>query len=105
MLQVIVADGGDRITFKLEVKLNGPWVGEVEQCWLTMIGADPTQTMQIDLTDIAFVAPEGRALLARMTDAGVELIGSDPVIRALVEGILVRAQGDQESSGGGDTAA
>lgn len=92
MLRITVTHGTDRVTFKLEGKLAGPWVPEVRQCWLTMVGADPAQSVRIDLTAVAFVAPEGRALLEEMAIAGAELLAADPMMKALVEEVLARAR-------------
>jgi hypothetical protein len=105
MLRITVAPASDQVTFKLEGKLTGPWVGEVKRCWLTVVGADAAQSVRLDLTDVAFVAPEGQALLEEMAMAGVELVAAGTMMKALVKDVLVRAGNKTGNSGGGDHAA
>jgi ABC-type transporter Mla MlaB component len=99
VLRITVIHGTDQVTFKLEGKLAGPWVPEVEQCWLTMVGAKATQDLRVDLTNVTFVASEGVALLERMVGGGAELLAADPMMKALVEEVLARARDARGSPG------
>jgi len=84
MLRITRHDSSEATTFKLEGKLAGPWVRELEQCW----SAAPASTGRgtaVDLTQVSFIDMEGRSLLERMAGAGVEFIASGPLTKAVCE--------------------
>jgi len=90
MLQVTVEHADAHITLKLEGKLKGPWVDELERCWLTLASTAPDKPVRVDLTGVGFIAPEGGNLIRKMAGAGVELIASGPTVDVIVND--VRAQ-------------
>lgn len=89
MLRVTVQYADTHLTLKLEGSLKGPWVDELERCWLALANTAPHKPMRVDLNDVGFIAPEGRDLITRMADAGVELIASGPMVRAMVDEIRI----------------
>jgi outer membrane protein TolC/anti-anti-sigma regulatory factor len=83
----ITIQESDPTTFKLEGKLTGPWVGELEQAWSAAIATAPDGAMVIDLADVSYIDCAGRDLLARMHHAGAELVARSPLNRSIVEEI------------------
>jgi anti-anti-sigma regulatory factor len=71
-------------TLKLEGKLTGAWVGELERAWQS--AGDPKGII-IDLCNVSFVNTRGRDLLARMYRGGADLVTSTPLMKQVVEEI------------------
>jgi len=86
MLRITIRDTAQASTFKLEGKLTGPWVRELEQSWVAA-RADG-RPIVIDLADVAFIDCAGRRLLAQMHESGAALIAHCPMNQAIVDGII-----------------
>ncbi len=85
MLRVTVEHFDTHVALKVEGSLKGSWVDELEHCWLTVIRSVPNKPVRVELTGVSFVAPEGRELIGKMAAAGVELIASGPMVKAIVD--------------------
>lgn len=85
MLRVTVEHFDTHVVLKVEGRLKGSWVDELERCWLTVIRTVPNKAVRVELTSVSFVAPEGRELIGKMAAAGVELIASGPMVKAIVD--------------------
>ena len=92
MLRITIDENPGSVTLRLEGKLIGPWVEEVEQCWRKVFMTLGSRTVLVDLSAVDFVDPAGRMLLARMQSAGFRLEPGTPMTRYLVEQI---SQGTQ----------
>ncbi len=88
MLRVTVEERDDQVIFRVEGKLKGPWVIELEKCWRSTSGRAGGQTFGVDLNGVDFVDDQGRALLTKMATARVELIASEPLMRSTVQQIV-----------------
>jgi hypothetical protein len=85
MLKITLHDSSRELRFKLEGKLSGPWVRELQQCWHTAASATQGRCTVVDLEEVDFVDPDGQLLLAEMHGRGVRLVACTPLIRSLVE--------------------
>jgi anti-anti-sigma regulatory factor len=86
MLRITVHDNLEALTFQLEGRLAGLWVGELEECWRrTVAGRQPA--VHFDLAGVTFIDTAGKALLAAMHRQGAELISADCLTRAIVSEI------------------
>ena len=85
MLKITLHDSSRELSFKLEGKLSGPWVGELQQCWQTAASTTVGRSTVIDLGEVDFVDPAGQLLLAEMHREGVRLLALTPLIQSLVE--------------------
>ena len=65
MLRITVNDNPRVLTFRLEGRLEGPWVRELEQCWRSMLDGANRPTVRVDLTDVTYIDAAGKARLAR----------------------------------------
>ena len=84
MLRITLQDSPKALTFKLEGKLTGAWVGELEQCWITG-STRGSRAAVVDLSQVAFIDAEGKELLDRMHAKGVRLNAHSPLNRSIVE--------------------
>jgi anti-anti-sigma regulatory factor len=90
MLKITLHDSFKELRLKLEGKLAGLWVGELQQCWRTAASTTQGRNTVVDLGDVDFVDPEGQSLLAEMYRQGVRLVAVTPLIQALVREISGR---------------
>ena len=87
MLKITLHDSARELRLKLEGRLSGPWVHELEQCWKTASSTTQNRQTVLDLGEVDFIDPEGESLLARMHAAGVALEAVTPLIRAVLREI------------------
>jgi len=95
MLKITVQTEGDKTLLKLDGKITGPWVKELEGCWQMLRRVQGRQKMVVDLADVSFINPAGSQLLERMYQEGADLLGEGPLTRSIVEEIegRIAAQG------------
>ena len=92
MLRITVQGCGRDCVFKLEGKLAGVWVQELERSWTSAMAGASAGRVTIDLADVTFIDLAGKALLARMHDCGAVLRASSPLNRAIVDQIMQAAR-------------
>lgn len=76
----------ESVSFILEGRLAGPWVGELDACWHQMVANQQSHTV-IDLTGVTFVDADGKALLTRMWQQGARFHAIGCLNRCVVEEI------------------
>jgi anti-anti-sigma regulatory factor len=92
MLRITADDHARVLTFRLEGRLEGPWVRELEQCWRGMFDAVSKPTITVDLTGVTYIDAAGKAQLADMHVQGAEFITDDCMTKAVVEEIVRREE-------------
>jgi hypothetical protein len=85
MLKITIDKDRGPITFKLEGRVAGKWIGELERAWL--VEADGSKLIKVDLTGVTFVDEEGKKLLGRMVEQGSSLYATDCMNRSMIEQI------------------
>jgi ABC-type transporter Mla MlaB component len=74
MLRISEQRAPGRVVLKLEGRLVGEWVREVDACWRAVTASADRGVIWVDLSDVWFVDVTARALLARMHRAGVQFL-------------------------------
>ena len=87
MLRITLIKNPHIITLRVEGRLTGPWVGELERTWRAVASDPANGRVSVDLTDVTFVGEEGKKLLENMYGEGAKLKASRCVTRRLVEEI------------------
>ena len=87
MLRITIIKNPHIITLRVEGRLTGPWVGELEHTWHAVTSDPANGRISVDLTDVTFVGEDGKKLLEAMYGEGVRLKASRCVTRRLVEAI------------------
>jgi hypothetical protein len=106
MLRISVHNQSGTVTFKLEGKLSGSWVQELEDCWRSVLGAAPKVNERFDLTEVTYIDAAGKAFLAARHAQGAQLVAVGCQMRAIVAEITRTANSNRGClSGGGKTAA
>jgi len=76
MLKITLHDAADQLHLRLEGRLAGAWVYELEHCWYTVKTSHPHRQLSVDLTRVTFVDQAGRYLLQLMHRDGVGFVAS-----------------------------
>jgi hypothetical protein len=87
MVRITVDDRGAQLHLKLEGRLAGAWVSELEQCWRTYVARSPHKLLVVDLTDTEFVDLAGKYLLTLMHQSGVKFAARNQYMNALLSEI------------------
>jgi anti-anti-sigma regulatory factor len=107
MLKVSIKEDATLISLEVEGRLAGPWVAELEQCWLREDARahdkQNDKQLSVRLSAVTFIDDSGKQLLARMVDHGTRIQGSGCMIRAIVEGIIARCKALTRSRSKGAT--
>ena len=75
----------DQTVIKVEGRLAGPWVAELEQSWNEASEVQGPGAVLVELAGVSFVDEAGRQLLAKMSGAGTRLSAAGCLARAIVE--------------------
>jgi len=75
-------------TLKLEGRLAGPWVGELERSWRAAKDDSRDKPVTVDLCEVTFVDAEGRKLLGWMYEQGARLRTFGCLAKGIVEEIV-----------------
>lgn len=88
MLRITTNDNPRILTLRLEGRLEGPWVRELERCWRGMLDSGTRPTVRVDLTGVTYIDGAGKARLAEMHEQGAEFIAGDCATKAVVAEIV-----------------
>jgi len=92
MLRISIEYRGESTTLRLEGKLIGPWIPELEQCWRGVTGTAKPAHLIVDLNGVSWVDSSGRALLREIHSTGATLEG-----RGLLSQLFIHWIVDQQA--------
>jgi ABC-type transporter Mla MlaB component len=87
MLKITTLIHQELTTFKLEGRLVGPWVQELEKCWVSIVGMRKKHHCSVDLSAVTYVDSEGKDLLKKIHQQGAKLVASGCLTNCLVSEI------------------
>ena len=88
MLKITIDNAMNAATLKLEGRLAGPWVGELERSWHAVRDGSGDKPVMVDLCEVTFVDAEGRKLLSSMYEEGARLRTFGCMAKGIVEEIV-----------------
>ena len=88
MLRITASDSPRVLTFRLEGRLEGPWVRELEECLHSTLDGASRPTVCVDLTGVTYIDAAGKARLVEMHEQGAEFVADDCETKAIVEEIV-----------------
>src|SRR5690349_3781317 len=94
-------DGLAMWTLAVEGTLDGEWIPELRRAWRRALEAAPGAAIRVHLADVRFVDAAGKALLADMYRAGVEIVARDFLTAAIRDDIVRRAADDRRARDSG----
>lgn len=87
MLRIIIERNSNLATMKLAGKLAGPWLEELDRTWADVRADASAEHVLLDLSEVTFVAPEGRERLESMYKQGARFRTSGCLGKSIVEQI------------------
>jgi hypothetical protein len=84
MLRITVHDKPGVLTFRLEGRLAGPWIRELEECWWGALTKQREPILRVDLTEVTSIDAAGQACLAALHRQGAEFLAADCLMKAVV---------------------
>jgi len=87
MLRIHVEQSVSQARVRLEGRLGGEWVRELEHCCRGLLDPSGLRQLTIDLDAVSFVDPEGQRLLAELHACGASLTAKGPLTKYLVSRI------------------
>ncbi|HEV2495960.1 MAG TPA: hypothetical protein VG204_23255 [Terriglobia bacterium] len=102
MLKITTERDSGGVRFKLEGKLAGPWVDELERSWYAASEAAEGGRILVDLAEVTFIDVEGKKLLSWMYEQGAQFRCTGCMTKGIVEEIQLerRARAERLPSGG-----
>ena len=79
MLRITSNEAPDRLVLKLEGKLVGAWVPELESCSRSTVTRSGSRPLVVDITDVQCIDAAGRYTLALLHLCGAQLTASGPM--------------------------
>jgi ABC-type transporter Mla MlaB component len=90
MLRITTEESLGAITLRLEGKLAGPWVLELDRCWHMVRDMEASKKFTIDLTGVTFIDSAGKDLLASIHRDGAHFTAGDLMTQSIIEEITRR---------------
>jgi hypothetical protein len=98
MLKITTDTNLGTATLKLEGKLAGPWVPELERIWQASL-TDPTcKSIVVDLCGVTFIDAKARELLTRVYCRGARFKTSGFMAKSIMEEIKQECDGAPQES-------
>jgi anti-anti-sigma regulatory factor len=92
MLRITTTPDRSPVLVTLEGRLAGPWVDELRIWWESECLLPDVGALVVDMSDVAFIDGDGRALLEWMYRHGVELRAHGCMTRAVRDEIVEAAE-------------
>ena len=96
-MRITVHDQPRILTFRLEGRLAGPWLQELEECWQSTLACQGKTILCVDLTGVTFIDAVGQASLAALHRQGAEFVVADCLMKAVVAEISGAPMPDRET--------
>jgi hypothetical protein len=82
MLKITVHEDKRMHTIRLEGKIGGPWVEELERTWTALAPSLGSKKLQLDLRGVAFADDKGRKLLRKIYQKShADFLTDSPLMR------------------------
>ena len=88
MLKITTLTNPESTTFRLEGRLAGPWVQELERCWDSIVGKTTNHPLTVDLSAVTYVNSDGKDLLKKIHKQGAKLVASGCLTSCIVNEIV-----------------
>ena len=97
MLKITTLLNAKSTVLRLEGRLAGLWVQELERCWDATVGTTTDHPLSLDLSAVTYVDSDGKDLLKKIHQQGAKLIASGCLTRCIVNEIVhVARRGGRE---------
>jgi len=97
MLRITIEKKQEKAAMKLEGKLAGPWVDELERAWSSVSSDRPGDNIGVDIRGLMFIDDGGRKLLSRMCAEGATFTAKG-LVKETVEEIARECEDSRKNS-------
>ena len=87
MLKITTLTNAESTVFRLEGRLAGLWVQELERCWDSTVGTTMNHSLTVDLSAVTYVDSDGKNLLKKIHQQGAKLVASGCLTNCIVNEI------------------
>lgn len=87
MLKITTLTNAESAALRLEGRLAGPWVKELERCWDSVVRTTTNHPLTVDLSSVTYVDSEGKDLLKKIHRQGAKLVASGCLTSCIVNEI------------------
>lgn len=87
MMKATQMQMGEHVVIRVEGRLAGPWVVELEHSWNQAAATRGPATVEVELSNVGFVDDAGKELLRKMSRAGTRLSAEGCLARGIVDEI------------------
>lgn len=88
MLKITTLTKTESTVLRLEGRLAGPWVQELERCWDSTVGTTTNHPLSVDLSAVTYVDSDGKDLLRKIHQQGGKLAASGCLTSCIVNEIM-----------------
>ena len=88
MLKITTVANAESTALRLEGRLAGPWVQELERCWDSVVGTTTNHPLTVDLSAVTYVDSDGKDLLKKIHRQGARLVASGCLTSCIVNEIV-----------------
>ena len=88
MLKITTLLTAKSTVLRLEGRLAGLWVQELERCWDATVGTTIDHPLSLDLSAVTYVDSDGKDLLKKIHQQGAKLVASGCLTRCIVNEIV-----------------
>jgi anti-anti-sigma regulatory factor len=88
MLKITTLTNAESTALKLEGRLAGPWVQELDRCWNSIVSTAKNHTLSVDLSAVTYVDSDGKGLLKKIHRQGARLVASGCLTSCIVNEIM-----------------
>lgn len=88
MLKITTLTDAESTVLRLEGRLAGPWVQELERCWDSIVGKTTNHPLTVDLSAVTYVNSDGKDLLKKIHKQGAKLVASGCLTSCIVNEIV-----------------
>jgi anti-anti-sigma regulatory factor len=87
MMKITCNRNEEMVMLKLEGRLVGKYVEELNACWLAASDSQDGLRICLDLSEVTFVDGDGKNALALIHNAGIEILATNVLTKFIVEEI------------------
>jgi anti-anti-sigma regulatory factor len=100
MLRITVEQNSDSMTLKLEGRVAGPWVAELNRLWEETAPQLQKRRLSLDLRETTYADAGGiQVLKAIYSQTGASILAGTPWTRYLAEEVTTKSRGLAEVEG------
>ena len=94
-----VSTGETEVSLRLEGKLVGTWIPEVERICLYQMN-EKKKTVVLDFSSVTFIDKEGVRMLDSIKDEQLKIVNCSPFILSLLDDSMIKDQKSRDRYGG-----